>query len=81
MRKILLICSLLLCGCTQILYEDPKSEITVKVNHFLVDREWQGFEWVFAEDNYVSVNGLRTKSEMMAMLQFLFEAGLLRAAP
>jgi hypothetical protein len=68
-------------GCTQILYEDPKSEVTVKVNHFLVDPQWQNFEWVFSQSNYVSVNGLKTKSEILAMLQFLFENGLLKAVP
>lgn len=78
--KWLIICLLLISGCTQILYEDPDKNITVKVNHFLVDPQYQNFEWVFSQDNYVAVSGLSTKSsELLEILKYLYSVGVLVA--
>jgi len=69
-----------LTGCTQILYEDPAQNITVKVNHLFVNPQYQGFEWVFSENNYVAVNGMSTKnSELLQILKYLHSVGVLVA--
>ncbi len=69
----------ILQGCTVISYKDPVKNIDVQVIHFFVDPEYQGFEWVF--DSHVSVNKLKAKtnSELLAMIKYLFEVGVLAA--
>ncbi len=89
MKKLLILALILLAGCTQILYEhenysDPNlyTKTTIKVNHFLVDPQYQGFEWVFSPTNWVAVNkfNARTNIEFLKMLNYLFEASVLNSA-
>ena len=72
---------ILLCGCSQVVYNPETKEI--KVNRLFDDNELNGLEIVFPDGGYIVIDQASSKMnpESVKLLNFLLQTGFIKAPP